>query len=57
MKLYGKKPDLAASVFNPLVVDWLMAMYPPAQKLELSAGPSPYYPGLELIGGINDSLF
>ncbi|HBS06643.1 MAG TPA: hypothetical protein DEA96_16860 [Leptospiraceae bacterium] len=54
MKLYGKKPDLTSSVFNPLVVDWLMAMYPPAQKLELSSGPSPYYPGIELIGGIDE---
>ncbi|MCB1139386.1 MAG: hypothetical protein KDK25_10100 [Leptospiraceae bacterium] len=54
MKLYGKKPDFMASLSNPLVVDWLMAMYPPAQKLELSAAPSSFFPGVDLISGYDE---
>ncbi|MEQ8353308.1 MAG: hypothetical protein RH862_17670 [Leptospiraceae bacterium] len=54
MKLYGQKPDLSSSILNPLVVDWLMAMYPPAQKMDLSASPSPYFPGIDLISGMDE---
>jgi len=54
VKLYGQKPDLTSSIFNPLVVDWLMSMYPPARKMELQAGPSPYFPGVDLITGMED---
>lgn len=54
VKLFGQKPDFISSISNPLAVDWLMAMYPPAQKLELSASPSSYFPGVDLITGYDE---
>ncbi|MCB1302957.1 MAG: hypothetical protein KDK37_01710 [Leptospiraceae bacterium] len=53
-KFFGKKADLLAQVVNPLMVDWITALYPPAAKLELSARPSPYFPGVDLISGYSE---